>query len=182
MHHTIYTHYHIHMDRGYYVAVILTVYCVGASIGPFLGGIIVASESASWRWIFYLNLPFGGVSLVCLYFFLRVKWNRTGSTLSKLGFIGYTGTTLLSASTVLVLIVITWADVQYSWSSAQVLIPLIAGMLALVGFCYFEDSYATLPVVPNQLFKNRTAFIVNSITFINAVVTYWIIFFLPLYF
>lgn len=169
-------------ERGYYVAVVLTVYCVGASIGPFLGGVIVNSESASWRWIFYLNLPFGGVSLACLYFFLRVKWNRTGSTLSKLGLIDYTGIALLSASTILVLVAITWADVQYSWSSAQVLIPLIAGMLGLFGFCYFEDCYATHPVVPIRLFKNRTALIVNAITFINAVITYWTIFFLPLYF
>ncbi|GAB7324474.1 hypothetical protein MBLNU13_g08395t1 [Cladosporium sp. NU13] len=166
-------------ERGYYVALILTVYCVGASIGPFLGGIIVESKSASWR---YLNLPFGGVSLLCLYFFLRVKWNRTGSILSKLGLIDYTGIALLSASTVLVLIAKTWADVQYSWSAAQVLTPLIAGMLGLVGFCYFEHNYATLPVVPIRLFKNRTALIVNAITFTNAVVTYWTIFFLPLYF
>jgi MFS family permease len=169
-------------ERGYYMAILVSVYCVGTSLGPFLGGAIAQSKSVSWRWIFYLNLPFGGVALVCLYLFLRVKWNRTGNTLSKLGRIDYAGIMALSISTIAILVAITWADVVYSWSSLHVLIPLVAGMLGLVGFCYYEHFYASHPVMPTRLFNNRTALIVNALSFINAVLVFGTIFFVPLYF
>lgn len=45
-------------ERGNYMAMVLTVYFIGTSIGPFVGGAIV--DSTSWRWVFYINLPVGG--------------------------------------------------------------------------------------------------------------------------
>lgn len=47
-------------ERGNYMAIVLTVYFVGTSIGPFVGGAIV--DSTSWRWVFYINLPVGSSS------------------------------------------------------------------------------------------------------------------------
>ena len=42
-------------ERGNFMAIVLTVYFMGTSIGPFVGGAIV--ESTTWRWVFYINLP-----------------------------------------------------------------------------------------------------------------------------
>ena len=42
-------------ERGNFMAIVLTVYFIGTSIGPFVGGAIV--ETTSWRWVFYINLP-----------------------------------------------------------------------------------------------------------------------------
>lgn len=42
-------------QRGNYMAVILTIYTIGMSLGPWVGGEIVATTS--WRWVFWINLP-----------------------------------------------------------------------------------------------------------------------------
>lgn len=42
-------------ERGNYMAIVLTIYFIGTSIGPFVGGAIV--DTTSWRWVFYINLP-----------------------------------------------------------------------------------------------------------------------------
>ena len=43
-------------ERGNFIAIILTVYSIGTTIGPFVGGIIV--QNTTWRWVFYLNSKF----------------------------------------------------------------------------------------------------------------------------
>ncbi|KAK4206769.1 major facilitator superfamily domain-containing protein [Rhypophila decipiens] len=57
--------------RGQYMAVILAVFGLGVAIGPFIGGAI--AERTTWRWVFYINLPIGGLSMIIMFFFLRVK-------------------------------------------------------------------------------------------------------------
>src|SRR4051794_20302875 len=51
-------------DRGRYQGIFGGVFGISSVAGPLLGGLIV--ESASWRWVFYVNLPIGLVALVVL--------------------------------------------------------------------------------------------------------------------
>ncbi|KAK1703999.1 major facilitator superfamily domain-containing protein [Colletotrichum lupini] len=168
-------------DRGNYIAIILAIYGVGMAIGPFVGGIIV--QTTSWRWVFYINLPVGGLSLVLLYLFLHVKWDRTATFNGKLRRIDYIGNSILIASTVSVLIALTWGGEIYSWSSYRVIIPLVLGLVGLVAFCIFEGSgIVPEPVMPLRLLANRTSAIIYATTFLNSAILYWAFFFLPLYF
>ncbi|KAK8078963.1 Efflux pump FUS6 [Apiospora phragmitis] len=57
-------------ERGHFLALIRILYTVGATSGPIVGGVIV--DTISWRWVFWLNLPIGGVALALLYFVLHV--------------------------------------------------------------------------------------------------------------
>ncbi|TGO59529.1 hypothetical protein BOTNAR_0160g00050 [Botryotinia narcissicola] len=72
------------------------------------------------------------------------------------------GNCVLVASTVSILIALTWAGSLYAWSSLKVIVPLILG--------------------PRRLFANRTAIIIYIKTFIIYILNYWIFSFLPLYF
>lgn len=118
-----------------------------------------------------------------LYLFLQVKWDRTGSVGEKFRRIDFIGNFILIASTVSVLIALTWAGAVHPWSSYHVIVPLVLGLLGLVGFCVFEGSgIAPEPVMPLRLFANRTSVIVYVMTFFNAILPYWALFFLPLYF
>lgn len=53
-------------------------YAIGIAIGPVVGGAIV--QNTTWRWVFHINLPVGGVSLALLWLFLRVKWDKETMT------------------------------------------------------------------------------------------------------
>ncbi|KAF0325289.1 multidrug resistance protein fnx1 [Colletotrichum asianum] len=165
-------------EKGNCIAIILVTYRIGTAIGPLVGGIIV--QKTSWRWVFYINQPVSGLSLVLLYLFLHVKTSMTGDKLRRIDVIG---NVILIASTVSVVIALTWAGAIHPWSSYKVIVPLILGLLGLAGFCVFEGSgIVPEPVMPLCLFANRTSAVVYATTFLNSAMLYWAFFFLPLYF
>lgn len=168
-------------QRGNFIAIILAVYGIGTTLGPFLGGVIV--ENTSWRWVFYINLPVGAVAFILLFLFLRVKWDRSHTAYEKLRRLDYIGNGILIASTVSILIALTWADVLYTWESWHILVPLLVGVGGMVLFVVFESlPFVAEPVMPLRLFNNRTAVIVYVSTFLNSLQNYWSFFFVPLYF
>lgn len=57
------------------------------------------------------------------------------------------GLAIISASSVSVVIAITWGGVKFPWSSARVLAPLILGLVGLAGFFLYEATLAPNPVV-----------------------------------
>ncbi|CAG9936321.1 unnamed protein product [Clonostachys rosea f. rosea IK726] len=167
--------------RGKYVALLLVVSTVGYSIGPFVGGAIV--ENSTWRWVFYLNLPIGGVGMVFAYLFLNLRYDREERILSKLKRIDYLGNAILMASSVSVLIALTWAGPIYPWYDARVLVPLLVGLAGLVGFCVYEGSgIPETPVIPLRLFPNRTSIIVYVNSFLMPMLQFWCFFYFPVYF
>ncbi|KAH6999963.1 major facilitator superfamily domain-containing protein [Ilyonectria destructans] len=167
--------------RGNYIAMLLLVATVGFAVGPFIGGLIV--ERTTWRWIFYLNLPLGGVGMVIAHMFLNLQWDREESTMSKLRRIDYGGNAILFAASVSILIALTWAGPIYPWADARILVPLFLGVAGLVGFVLYEGSGIPIdPVMPIRLFPHRTARIIYFQTFLNSVLLMWCYYFLPLYF
>ncbi|KAF4886521.1 Efflux pump FUS6 [Colletotrichum fructicola] len=168
-------------ERGTYFALLFGMVAIGTALGPFFGGLIV--DHASWRWVFYLNLPIGGVALVILLFHLRVNYNRELTLATRITSIDWTGTFIFVGAIAAILIPLSWAGVMYSWSSYQILVPLLIGLAGLVGFMFFEASrFAPQPTVPLRLFSNRTSASVFVLTFLHSVVTMWVLYFLPVYF
>lgn len=160
----------------------MTVYSVGTSVGPFVGGVI--AEKTSWRWVFWINLPVGGASLVMLFLFLRVASNKEDMTLrDKLKRIDYLGNAILMASSVAILCALTYGGSLYAWSDARVVAPLVLGLVGLVLFFLYEGSgWVREPVTPLRLFAHRTGAVVAVNTFLNSALVYWAMFFLSVYF
>ncbi|KAJ8110866.1 hypothetical protein ONZ43_g5763 [Nemania bipapillata] len=163
------------------MAVVLAIYGVGTTLGPFIGGEIV--ETTSWRWVFYINLPIGGAALVVLYLALHVKYNKEMTLAKKIKRIDSVGNLLLIASTVSTLYALATAGTKYGWGSWQILVPLILGLFGFGLFIAFEQwGFSAEPVMPPQLFATRTSIIVSINTFLNSALLYWVIYFLPVYF
>ncbi|PYI16873.1 MFS general substrate transporter [Aspergillus violaceofuscus CBS 115571] len=168
-------------ERGNYMAFVLLVYFVGTALGPWIGGAIV--DNSTWRWVFYINLPVGAVSLAMIFFFLHVRSNKEMSFLQKICRIDYIGNAILIASTVSVLFALTYGGTKYDWSSWHILVSLILGLVGLLIFVALENSpWIREPVVPPRLFGNRTSATVFAATFLNSALLYWVMFFLPVYF
>ncbi|KAI0013524.1 major facilitator superfamily domain-containing protein [Xylariaceae sp. FL0662B] len=168
-------------QRGNYMAVVLAIYGVGTTLGPFIGGEIV--QTTTWRWVFYINLPIGGAALALLYLALHVKYNKQMTLSQKLQRIDLVGNAILIASTVSVLYALATGGTQSPWSSWKVLVPLVLGLFGFALFAAFEIwGFSAEPVMPPRLFANRTSFIVSINTFLNSALLYWVIYFLPVYF
>ncbi|KAK8038623.1 Efflux pump FUS6 [Apiospora rasikravindrae] len=168
--------------RGNYIGVILSIYGVGTTLGPFIGGSIVANTT--WRWVFYLNLPIGGASLAVLFLFLKVSYSDHTTFAQKVRRIDFLGNAVLVASTVAVLYALAYAGVRYSWSSWHILVPLLLGLTGFVLFGYTQGGRfaAAEPVMPPRLFNTRTSVIISIDTFLNSALTFWVVFFLPVFF
>lgn len=156
----------------------MSIYGVGTTLGPFIGGSIVATTT--WRWIFYLNIPIGGVSLVILFIFLRVNYDNHMTFAQKVQRIDFLGNAVLVASTIAVLYALAYAGANYSWASWHILVPLLLGFVGFLIFGYTQGGQfaAAEPVMPPRLFKHRTSLIISINTFINSALTFWSVFFL----
>ncbi|KAK2858378.1 hypothetical protein FQN49_004797 [Arthroderma sp. PD_2] len=168
-------------ERGKYVAWFLTTYFIGIAIGPWVGGAIV--DSTTWRWVFYINLPIGGVSMIMVFVFLQVQYDKEMSFAEKLRRIDYGGNFLLIGASVSILFGLTYGGNLHPWGSYQILVPLLVGLAGIGAFILFKNTkWAKEPVCPPHLFSNRTSAVVMIVTFISSALLYWVYFFLPVYF
>lgn len=181
-------------DLGTYSGIIYAVAGVGSALGPPLGGIVVQFD---WRWIFWLNVPIGALSLFAHLLFLKLKRTHNDdnddadkrSLFQKfVGGIDWTGNLILLCSVVSILVALSWADTQYSWSSWQIIMLLVAGCIGMGLFLLFEGSQLCKmmsprapPILPPRVFANRTAFAGLISTFLASILTMWRIYFLPVY-
>lgn len=168
-------------ERGLYIAITLMVLTIGTSVGPFVGGAIV--QYGTWRWVFYINLPFGGLSFVLLAVFLHVGNPRETSWRDKLKRIDFFGNATLMAATTTLLYALSYGGALYPWHATRIILPLAFAFCGLVAFLLFEFfEWAPEPVIPIRLFRNRTAAVIFFNTFISAILLYWAIFYLSVYF
>ncbi|RYP08468.1 hypothetical protein DL764_001894 [Monosporascus ibericus] len=168
--------------RGYYIAIILLIYSIGTTMGALIGGVIV--DNMSWRWVFYINLPIGAVSLFIMFLYLQVQHRRETSIMNRLKRIDYVGNGILIGGTTSMLIALTYAGTRYEWSSWHTLLPLIFGFASYFLFGVFEACRLAPaePVMPPRLFYSPTSVIIAVNTFLFTAIIYWSIFFLPVYF
>lgn len=178
-------------DRVSYIGLVYAVAGVGSALGPPVGGAIV--EYGSWRWIFWLSVPIGIVSLVLHFFFLHlvpVKPDGPSYTLKEkiLGGIDWAGNLILVGSVASILLALSWADTRYGWSAWQIILPLVFGFLGMAAFFVYEGSALCTrlcprgsPTMPPRMFANRTSCVALVSTLLAAMLTMWRIYFIPVY-
>ncbi|AEO57195.1 MFS general substrate transporter-like protein [Thermothelomyces thermophilus ATCC 42464] len=168
-------------ERGKYLGGMFGMIALGTALGPLFGGLIV--QNTTWRWVFYLNLPVGGVALVLLVLFLHVNYRKEDSLASTLTKIDWLGNVIFIGAVSAVLIALAWAGAVYPWGSYRILVPLLVGLAGLAGFLAFEGSrFCAQPMMPLHLFSNRTSSTAFALTFLHSVTTLWVLYFLPVYF
>ena len=145
---------------------------ISLALGPSLGGLL--TEAASWRWIFFINVPLG---VVLLGFALRYIPESTDPRSVKQ--IDYPGVAVLTAS----LFALTFALIEgqkYGWTSGLIL-GLFAG--AVVGFLVFVwvQRRQVQPLMDLVLFKNRTFSVTNLVALLLSFGMMGVFFLLPVF-
>lgn len=142
-------------------------------VGPPVGGLI--TDSFSWRWVFYLTVPLGLISLVAVLTAVpRVA--AKGGTRD----IDFAGGATLICGLVPILIALTLVGQNHSWASAEVLIPLIVGVVMLLAFFGVETRYAKNPIVPFRLFTSSQVSVMVVVAFVSAFAMMGTIYYVPL--
>ncbi len=141
-------------DRGKYQGLFAGVWGLASVFGPTLGGWI--TDTASWRWVFFVNLPVGAAAVAVLFVAfpdIRPQGVRRA--------IDWAGTATLVACLVPLLVALEWVT-AYGWAAPRVVGLLAFAAVMLVAFL-FAELRAEEPIMPLSLFKNR-AVAVSSLT------------------
>lgn len=132
-------------------------WAVGSLVGPIIGGAI--AEHTTWRWIFYINFPICGYSLIAVPILLTLK-PPTATFSQKLKRVDWLGGFLFIGSMVTFLIGLSWGGNDFPWRSVQTLVPLFIGAGGLVVALVYEHKFAKLPFLRKILFTDRSAIVV----------------------
>ncbi|KAG6861124.1 hypothetical protein C0995_003576 [Termitomyces sp. Mi166 len=141
-------------ERGLFTGITGLMWTLGSAIAPFVAGGL--SEKASWRWLFYINLPLCGLAFGVVTLFLRLK-TPTETFRSKFFKIDWIGNAIILASACSCMIALTWGGIEYPWSSYHILVPLILGIAGLAFALLYEAKWAGQPAVPWVVLANRTS-------------------------
>ncbi len=159
-------------ERGKYQGVVAGSWAISSIAGPPLGGFI--TSALSWRWVFYVNVPVGAISLALI--IIGLKRPRKSNAHA----IDYLGAVLIASTTTCLLLLLNWAGSLYDWLSPQI-IGLFAAFLLLLTGVWMQERRAPEPIVNLHLVQKRAIAPALAASISMAIAMFGEFVFLPVY-
>lgn len=160
-------------ERGKYQGILGSVYALASVIGPALGGFL--TDNLSWRWVFYVNLPVGILSILVVSIGMPLIRQK-----SEKRSIDYLGAAFIIAAFTPLLLALSWGGSQYAWSSQVILALFALSFIALV-LLIIVEAKAKDPILPLSFFKNSIFSISVLASFSMAIAMFGTIIYIPLF-
>lgn len=157
-------------ERGRAIGFNSMVVSLGLASGPSIGGLLV--NFLSWKSIFFINIPIGIIGSIWAW---QILPSHQG-TKQRFDLVG-AGAFFISQ---LCLLLALSHGQSWGWGSNMVISLLIAAVVSLVFFIYWENAIP-FPMLRLKLFSNRLFAAANSASFFNYLAQYAVTFLMPFY-
>lgn len=145
--------------RAIYIAALSSMFGIASVVGPILGGAF--TDRLSWRWCFWINLPFGGASLAVVFFFFKNPERKYShlSVKERLKYIDFAGAIFLICAIVSLLLALQWGGFTYTWSNSKVWGTLLGFGLMIIVFIGIQLRQKDKGTIPPRVFTQRTVLV-----------------------
>jgi MFS family permease len=162
------------------ISTIAIVFAVAAVLGPVLGGIF--TTNLTWRWCFYVNLPFEGFTIGVLCLFLPSLTRPSiadVSFLDKLKKLDFIGLAIHIPAIVSLLLALQWGGSTYTWNDGRIIGLLVMFGILIIAFISFERSKGVEATLPMHVITQRSVAAAVWNAFCNGGVFYLLTYYIP---
>ncbi len=159
-------------ERGRMQGLFSGVWGISSLIGPAVGGLI--TDLLSWRWIFYINIPFGIASAVMLILFLEEEPAHREHRLDL------PGTVILTGAIVLLLVGLLEGSETWGWMDART-VGLLGGSIAGLGLFVWQERRTAEPMLPLDLFRDPVIAVASAGSIVIGALLFAAAAYVPMY-
>ncbi|MEU0340880.1 MFS transporter [Streptomyces bobili] len=157
-------------QRARFMGLIGAAFGLASVAGPLLGGYF--TDHLSWRWCFYINVPFGLLTLAVVSVVLKLPKPRTRPRFDVLG------TLLLAAASTCLVLLTSWGGTEHAWGS-RVILTLAAGAALSTVLFLVAERFAAEPLVPLRLFRDSVFTLTSLVGLVIGVALFGAASYLP---
>ncbi|RAL08035.1 MDR family MFS transporter [Aspergillus homomorphus CBS 101889] len=170
--------------RPLYMGIVISVFVITVCIGPPLGGVF--TQHATWRWCFWINLPFGAVVLGGLTVFLKIQGqaneDRQLSIRAKWARMDPLGCAIFLGAVCCLLLALQWGGQTRPWISSTVIGLLVGAAVLALLFVYVQWKRKERALITLRILRRRSVYTSAMVLFFLGGSTYLDTYFLPFYF